>query len=283
MITTSKNKIIITDEPFFDVAATLTCGQVFRYIENVDGSFIVKSQNKAAKISTQGSTIEIVTDDTDYFVNYFDLNTDYSSAYQRLSSHSPFLEEVCEYGKGIRILRQNPTETLFSFIISANNNIKRIQHIIENICEKLGTPTEQGYAFPTVKQLAAADVDVFTKAGAGYRAQYIVDTARALVDTDVNQLAALPTPELKQKLLSLKGIGPKVADCILLFGFARADVCPVDTWIKKVYHNHFECGLPDGKISQYFVDTFREDTGLCQQYLFYFERKYRQEQQNKVK
>jgi N-glycosylase/DNA lyase len=282
MITLEKNKIIITDEPFFDVAATLTCGQVFRYIENGDTNTVF-SADKAATVTTRGDAIEITTTDVNYFVNYFDLNTDYSAAYQRLSSHSPFLREVCEYGKGIRILRQNPAETLFSFIISANNNIKRIQHIIENIARELGTATPYGYAFPTVKQLAAADVDVFTKAGAGYRAQYISATARALVDTDFAELAALPTPELKQKLLSLKGIGPKVADCILLFGFARADVCPVDTWIKKVYHNHFECGLPDGKISQYFVNTFQQDTGLCQQYLFYFERKYRQEQQNKVK
>lgn len=283
MINRTDGHIILTDFDGLNVESTLDCGQMFRFNKVSDTHFEVFSADKYASVTINGNTIDIATDHVDYFYSYFDLDTDYAIVRDRLSAKSPFLKEVCDYGYGIRILNQDLSEMIFSFIISANNNIKRIKGIVERICEALGTKTNHGYAFPTAQQMACGSTELFAKLGAGYRASYLYETANKLSDGEL--LAKLPncdTPTARKLLLSLKGIGPKVADCILLFGMHRNDVCPVDTWIKKVYHNHFETGLKDNKIADYFVELFGEDSGICQQFLFYFERKYRQNEGNIV-
>ena len=167
---------------------------------------------------------------------------------------------------------------IISFIISANNNIKRIQLIIERICAALGQDTPYGKAFPSVQSLASAPVRLFTEMGAGYRDRYLSETANRLLGYDLSVLSALDSASARRELLTFTGVGPKVADCIMLFGLKRGDVFPVDTWIKKVYHEHFEQGHKDSEIAQFFCGLFGQDAGLCQQYLFYFQRKYRQGQ-----
>lgn len=158
----------------------------------------------------------------------------------------------------------------FSFIISANNNIKRIQLIIGRICEALGEKTPFGYAFPSVKKLAeVSSPDFYFRLGAGYRAPYIYETANALKEGfELDRLKELDSVKARKALLDLKGVGAKVADCIMLFGLNRFDVFPVDTWVKKVYHRYFETGLKDSEISTFFVDTFGDLSGFAQQYLF---------------
>ena len=210
------------------------------------------------------------------------MDVDYAPAISRLQQHSSFLRSAIDYGKGIRILRQDLVETIFSFIISANNNIKRIQSIIERLCAKYGVKTTNGYAFPTVEALAKATETELKLLGTGYRASYIINTAKALQQMELFNLSNMPSKQAREVLLTLYGVGPKVADCILLFGLNKGDVFPVDTWIKKVYHNYFEKGHADNKIADYLVSLFGDDSGLCQQYLFYFERKYRQMQSNSL-
>lgn len=218
----------------------------------------------------------VKTADKEYFWHFFDLDTDYAAKVSKISAISPLMKEASDFGKGIRILNQDLTEMIFSFIISANNNIKRIQLIIERLCNELGEDTPYGKAFPSVSALASAPVDLFTKLGAGYRDKYLSVTANKLLNYDLSSLAALDSVSARRELLTFMGVGPKVADCILLFGMRRGDVFPVDTWIKKVYHNYFEQGHKDSEISSYFCNLFGGDAGLCQQYLFYFQRKYRQ-------
>ncbi|MEG2014375.1 MAG: hypothetical protein RR086_01455, partial [Clostridia bacterium] len=210
-------------------------------------------------------------------------STDYNAICDRLSMLNPIMNDSVAFGRGIRILNQDLTEMIFSFIISANNNIKRIQSIIERICAKLGKATPYGYAFPTVEALASVTPREYEELGCGYRAKYIYKTAQDLLNFDVNQLRHMDTSTARARLLNFMGVGPKVADCILLFGLHRSDTFPVDTWIKKVYHNYFETGLADNKISEYFLDTFGQDAGYAQQYLFYFQRKYRQSIENELK
>ena len=276
MITLYKDKIVLENHPNFNVQDTLECGQFFRYQKVGDNTYNVFSLDKFAKVTTQGNVVEILTDDVQYFYNFFALDCDYLPAINRLKAYSPFLSEAVEYGKGIRILRQDFVETIFCFIISANNNIKRIQGIIEKLCAKYGAKTTNGYAFPTIDALATATEEQLKSIGAGYRASYIVNTAKALQQMDLSQFFNLPSTDARKKLISLYGVGPKVADCILLFGLNKGDVFPVDTWIKKVYHTYFEKGHADSKIADYLVSMFGDDAGLCQQYLFYFQRKYGQ-------
>lgn len=283
MITLYKDKIVLENHPNFNVQDTLECGQFFRYQKTGEDTYNVFSQDKFASLITKGSVIEILTDDVQYFYSFFALDQDYLPAINRLKGYSPFLSDAVEYGKGIRILRQNFVETIFSFIISANNNIKRIQAIIEKLCVKYGVKTTNGYAFPTVEALANATETELKELGTGYRASYIVNTAKMLQQMDLTSFASLSTKDAREKLISLYGVGPKVADCILLFGLGKGDVFPVDTWIKKVYHNYFEMGHADSQIANYLVSLFGDDSGLCQQYLFYFQRKYGQIDLNSLK
>ncbi len=261
---------------YFNIRDTLECGQIFRYKVLQNGGYCVYSLDKYAELFYDGNDVAVKTADKEYFWHFFDLDTDYAAKVSKISAISPLMKEASDFGKGIRILNQDLTEMIFSFIISANNNIKRIQLIIERLCNELGEDTPYGKAFPSVSALASAPVDLFTKLGAGYRDKYLSVTANKLLNYDLSSLAALDSVSARRELLTFMGVGPKVADCILLFGMRRGDVFPVDTWIKKVYHNYFEQGHKDSEISSYFCNLFGGDAGLCQQYLFYFQRKYRQ-------
>lgn len=271
------------DKNCFDVTDTLECGQIFRYRKLNESAYEVFSQNKYAQLVTTPECVEVYTTDGDYFADFLDLQTDYSQKVSRISAMSPIMNQAAQCGKGIRILRQNLTEMIFCFIISANNNIKRIQQIVERLCCELGEQTPYGYAFPTVQKLADAPVEFYKSIGAGYRDKYLKHTAQKLLTFDLESLTKLPTAEARKVLLTFEGVGPKVADCILLFGMRRGDVFPVDTWLKKVYHNYFEQGHKDSELSTFFCNLFGDDAGLCQQYLFYFQRKYRQNDENTVK
>ena len=261
---------------YFNIRDTLECGQIFRYKVLQNGGYCVYSLDKYAELFYDGNDVAVKTADKEYFWHFFDLDTDYAAKVSKISAISPLMKEASDFGKGMRILNQDLTEMIFSFIISANNNIKRIQLIIERLCNELGEDTPYGKAFPSVSALASAPVDLFTKLGAGYRDKYLSVTANKLLNYDLSSLAALDSVSARRELLTFMGVGPKVADCILLFGMRRGDVFPVDTWIKKVYHNYFEQGHKDSEISSYFCNLFGGDAGLCQQYLFYFQRKYRQ-------
>ena len=264
------------DSQYFNVRDTLECGQIFRYKHLGGEQYAVYSQDKYAELETIDGKVIVKTHDKDYFWRFFDLDTDYGQKVKRISAISPLMNDAAQYGKGIRILNQDLTEMIFSFIISANNNIKRIQLIIDRLCCALGHKTSYGYAFPLVEDMANQSVEFYTRLGAGYRDKYLLQTAQMLMSYDLNTLIGLDSGAARKELLNFMGIGPKVADCILLFGLRRGDVFPVDTWLKKVYHNYFEQGHKDSEISRYFCDLFGDDAGLCQQYLFYFQRKYRQ-------
>lgn len=261
----------------------MECGQIFRYKALSPARYAVYSREKYAEAVQEGDVVQIFTDDGDYFWRFFDLESDYAGKVQRISALSPIMQEACSFGKGIRILNQDLAETIFSFIISANNNIKRIQQILERICQAIGEPTRHGFAFPSVEAFANSPAKLFASLGAGYRDKYLVQTAQMLQNYDLTTLANLDSPSARKELLKFCGVGPKVADCILLFGLKRGDVFPVDTWLKKVYHAYFEQGHKDSEISTFFCNLFGNDAGLCQQYLFYFQRKYGQTVANTVK
>ena len=261
---------------YFNVRDTLECGQIFRYKQLSEDTYAVYSADKYAELTTVDGVVQVSTADKDYFWHFFDLDTDYEGKVRRISALSPLMQEACAFGKGIRILNQDLTEMIFSFIISANNNIKRIQLIIDRLCNALGADTPFGKAFPTVEAMATAPIELYSGIGAGYRDKYLSATAKMLQTYDLSTLTGMSSALARQELLKFLGIGPKVADCIMLFGLKRGDVFPVDTWLKKVYHQYFENGHKDSEISTFFCHLFGEDAGLCQQYLFYFQRKYRQ-------
>ena len=266
------NIIYVYDKSQFNPKHILECGQVFRFGKDDNGNYFVISKNNKATIIETEQAYEIHSNNPEYFINYFDLNTDYNLAKNHLSQFE-ILKPMTKFGYGIRILNQDAEEMIYSYIISQNNNIKRIQQIIEKLCI-IGTKTPDNYyAFPTTKQLNNTPFDFFQNIGAGYRDKFLKDTATALSNADINNLKKLDSNELYLFLLSLNGIGPKVASCILLYGFSRKDKFPVDTWLEQVYYNHFskeKRSRPE--IQKYFESKFGEFSGIAQQYLFYYER-----------
>jgi len=268
--------IYINGADTFDIESILTSGQLFRFGNTFDGQWWVASGDKYARISkTLEDSYVIHTSYPAYFVDFFDLNTDYGAILERLS-HWPIMLPAIEFGHGVRLMHQPLCEVIISFIISANNNIPRIRKSVEYICEKFGSKTAWGYAFPTIEQLKLATADDFLRAGCGYRSSYLVDTISRLGSAEfVDSLYEAPnTKTAREILMTLEGVGNKVADCILLFGLGRYDVFPVDTWIDKVYHQDFGGSETSrSKIADWFVREFGFDSGYCQQYLFYYKRK----------
>lgn len=266
-----ENKIIISNPTTFDIKAVLECGQVFRY-KKTDGGYQVVAGDKKAVLKEENGKIIIEQNDAKFFEKYFDLCRNYDIIISKLGCKG-LIGAACGFGKGIRILNQNPVETIFSFIISANNHIPRIKSIIERICAELGEDCHEYYAFPTISALASKGEDFYFKLGAGYRANYISETAKTLESGfDIDGIYEMPTPEARKKLCALKGVGPKVADCILLFGYHKTDVFPVDTWIKKVYADCYGETASAAEMSKRLTAEYGDLAGYAQQYLFYYKR-----------
>ncbi|MBE5754801.1 MAG: 8-oxoguanine DNA glycosylase [Clostridiales bacterium] len=273
-------KQIVFNNEFFNIKDTLECGQIFRFTPFENG-YLVYSMDKCAYAYSKdnNTVIECEEVDEEYFYNFFDLARDYKTIYNAAKSNGvKILSDACEQGKGIRILKQNALEMLFSFLISQNNNIPRIKGSIDKLCASLGEKkTFNGkvyFTFPSVSKMAEQSVEFYRQIGLGYRAEYILSLAKTIkCGLDINSYNKLSTVELKKELIKLYGVGPKVADCVLLFGFNRTDSFPVDTWIDKVYIEDFN-GTEKSreKVSKWFVGKFKDNSGYFQQYLFHYKR-----------
>ena len=252
-----------------DLRETLDCGQCFRWKENDDGSFsgIVRSKYARARLGN-GSLILDGADeaDRDMWFDYFDLGLDYGEVRRQLSEIHPVMAEAARFAPGIRILRQEPFEALISFIISQNNNIKRIAGIVDRLCEGFGERIGEGlYSFPTAERLAALEPDDLAPIRAGFRHRYIIDAARRVSsgEIDLEALRDLPYDEAKKELMKITGVGVKVADCALLYGLHRLDGFPLDVWMKRAMAVLFDGMEPS---------AFGEYAGIAQQYIFHYSR-----------
>ena len=270
---------------YFSPTQTLECGQIFRFKkaslsgENNNG-YVVFSRDKACFLAEENNRtcVYCLPEDEEYFYNYFDESENYGEIFTRAKNCGvDVLAKAAESGKGIRILRQDPEEMLYSFVISQNNNIPRIKKIINGLCEALGEKkTINGFeyrAFPKTQVLAEQTEEFFVSMGLGYRAGYMKNLSEELKNGLLEEASSLSGEKLKARLLKIKGIGEKVADCACLFGFHKTDSFPVDVWLEKVYREDFKGELTDRKkITSYFTQKFGQDSGYFQQYLFYYKR-----------
>ena len=248
---------------------TLGCGQCFRWREQEDGGFFGVVRSRKVVVRTQGDTLVIEgasEDDRELWAEYFDLGLDYGAVREQLAAVHPTMAEAARFAPGIRILRQEPFEALISFIISQNNNIKRIAGIVERLCERFGEEISDGvYAFPTAEKLAALEPDDLAPIRAGFRHRYIIDAARKVADGTVNldALRQAPYEQARASLMQITGVGVKVADCVLLYGLHRLEGFPMDVWMKRAM-----AALFDGLEPQAFGDC----AGIAQQYIFHYAR-----------
>ena len=275
--------ILTVDSRNFAARDILECGQVFRFLKIDDKTYQVIAGDNIARITEDNGEIKILSNNSKFFREYFDLSTDYGKIINKLVLVNPLMQKAVKFGSGIRILKQDPYETLISFIISQNNHIPRIKGIIERLCENLGEKYEfldkVYYGFPSPEKMAKMPIDFYKKIGAGYRAEYLEKTSRAVAEGfDLDKIFDIKSDDARKYLCTLHGVGPKVADCILLFSYYRQDVFPVDTWMKKVYFDYFDKSFFDTqKISKYFIEIFKELSGYAQQYLFYYKRSLKKE------
>ncbi|MDR0804181.1 MAG: DNA-3-methyladenine glycosylase 2 [Oscillospiraceae bacterium] len=244
-----------------NLAKTLTGGQAFRWEQTGENVFRGYAFDRYAEVSYVTGGIEIMplndnANDVGFWENYFDVSRDYDGLIKQISGDSTIQSAATEHGV-IRILRQSPFETLLSFIISQNNNIPRIKGIISRLCDTFGTDG----AFPTPEQLHGAATTDFRALGMGFRDKYITDALTCLETGIVNlsDISRINPDTARETLKQIKGVGDKVADCVLLFGFGLLTVFPKDVWIKRITAEHYPNGLPDCWVGA---------EGLAQQYLF---------------
>ena len=263
----------------FDPVQIFTCGQCFRWYMREDGSFTGIAFGKVLNISKQDNDIYLKNCTKEDFLtvweDYFDLDRDYGKITKALS-HDKTLKTAASYGSGIRILRQDFFESLISFIISANNNIPRIQGIIGRLCRIYGKSVnyngETFYSFPSPDSLKNVTEEDLAPLRSGYRAKYIVNAVKSYLngEIDTEKIRHLSAIEARRELCKISGVGPKVADCILLFSFGRFDAFPTDVWVKRVMKELYGCEEKDASKTGFYL--FGENAGMAQQYLFYWRR-----------
>lgn len=262
---------IVLKAPDLDLRTTLLCGQCFRWEEQGTGFFGVVS-DRAAYVSCRDGTLFIdpatppKEDEAAFWRDYFDLDRDYEALRRQMASH-PVLRQACAFAPGIHILRQPFFETLCSFILSANNNIPRIKGIIERLCACFGPALEDGhFGFPTPETLAVLEKEDLAPLRCGYRASYLLDAARRMAASELNETAlkACPMPEARAAVQTVLGVGPKVAECVLLYGLGRMEAFPVDVWMRRALLEYFPQGFPE---------EYRSCAGIAQQVLYHWVRR----------
>jgi N-glycosylase/DNA lyase len=280
-----EQQYILRNAKSFEPVHIFECGQCFRWNKEEDGSYTGVIKNGVINVKKIGNDVNFtgVCDENIKQIceEYFNLQTNYEAIKEKLSNIDIYLKNSIEYGNGIRILKQDLWETLLSFIISANNNIPRIKTIIERIAKKYGNRIEYRnkmyYTFPTPEMLQNASIDDFRGLGLGFRDVRIYETVQRTLkgEIDLEKLKQEENTEvLRKKLLEIPGVGPKVADCVMLFALNRFDVFPVDVWVKRViselYFNKKE--QTPNVIHEFAEKQYGNLAGLAQQYLFYWRR-----------
>lgn len=268
----------------FNPTHIFECGQCFNFNIEEDGSYTAVHMDKIINVLSRENDVLIrnvsLDDFYEVFYDYFDLGTDYKQIKEDLSANE-VLKTASEYGDGIRILNQEMFETIISFIISANNGITRIKNSIRIISQRYGDLIgeymgREYYTFPKPEVLAKVDPQELREfARVGFRDVRIIEASRMVADgfLDYESDQKLSTAELKEKLMQMPGIGPKVADCVLLFTYHRRETFPVDVWIKRVMETLFiGHEVPKKQVDDYAREYFADLAGYAQQYLFYYGR-----------
>ncbi|MGL6174502.1 MAG: DNA-3-methyladenine glycosylase family protein [Cellulosilyticaceae bacterium] len=295
-----KNAVMIQHINHFDIGQILESGQVFRFEKISDLSYLLIAKQKLIKVTQQIGSSSVVIHNAhsgeleEIWKYYFDLETDYEKIVRELSNKDEYMRQAIAFGPGIRILKQDPWEMLISFIISQNKAIPHIKQCIKNITEKYGEALGEEdrdehiyYTFPTPEQLAKVTEEELRECKVGFRAPYIIDACEKVSSGEIvlSDIYSMSTEDGKKELMKIKGVGPKIADCILLFAFGKTEVFPTDVWIKRVIEGIYFEGkdMKLEQIQQFAKDYFGDLAGYAQQYLFFYGRENALFKEAKVK
>lgn len=269
--TQTAGTVVLKCDETLHLSQTLFCGQCFRWQKESEQQFTGIAMGRRLTLTQTEDTIlfhhcteeEVET----VWKPYFDLGTDYRKVQAGLKGNDPVMEQAVQYGSGIHILRQDPWETLCSFIISQNNNIPRIQGIIDRLCSTFGDPIAGGYDFPSPERMAKLTVEDLAPLRSGFRAKYLVSASQMVAsgEIDLSPLYTMDLGEARRILQKIHGVGPKVAECVLLYGFHRMECFPMDVWMKRAM-----ALLYPGETGE----RFGKFAGIAQQYLFHYSREH---------
>ncbi|MBQ3550127.1 MAG: DNA-3-methyladenine glycosylase 2 family protein [Clostridia bacterium] len=262
--------VLVFGVEHFGLKETFDCGQAFRWQALDDNTWVGIALGRKLRVGRNDGVITLYDCTLDEYEakwrGYLDIDRDYGAIINIISENET-LKNAAKENSGIRILKQDKWEALCSFIISQNNNIPRIMGIVERLCEHFGEPLSGGgYTFPSAEKIAALDPEDLAPVRSGFRARYIIDGARKYLNggIDLELISTADTDTARAELMKITGVGVKVADCTLLFGFQRIDALPKDVWIKRALEEYF-----DG----HFPECAAPYAGIAQQYLFNYIRK----------
>ncbi len=280
---------IINDEIYIrglkalNLKAMLECGQAFRWDKNNDDEYIGIVKEMVIKIRQVGDTLVFRTsgglESIPFWVDYFDIERDYAKLESELFEDKTIAPAI-SFSTWNRILKQYPWECLMSFIISSNNRIPMIKRVVQNLSKNYGDPIifegSTYYSFPDSRVLSETTIEEITECKCGYRAEYIKKTAEIVsqMEGGLESLKEKDTYEVFKELTKFRGVGAKVASCVLLFSLQKYDAFPIDTWIKRIMEHLYFQGkeISIKKIEETARERFGDKAGFVQQYLFYYAR-----------
>lgn len=267
----------------FDPVHIFECGQCFRWTREDDGSYTGIADGRPVSVRFEEGRLTVENcgagDFENFWYDYFDLGRDYASVKKYLMEKDEVMRRAVDFGGGIRLLRQDPWETVVSFIISQNSNIPRIRRCVELLCSNFGEPLgewrgKKRFGFPAPERLAELSREDLAVCRLGYRDKYVIGAAQAVAGDNGRTLTAARYADQEEALkyiLTLPGAGPKVASCIMLFGLLHYGSFPLDVWMKRIMSELYGYELQDVKgMSEYARIHFGEYSGFAQQYLFYY-------------
>ena len=258
---------------YLDLDNTITCGQIFRYNKELDSSYTVILNDRVVNIKQEKDILFIDSNKLDniecVIKEYLDLDRDYISIINKLNS----IDKSLDCSKGLKMIKQDPLECIISYIISQNNSVNNIRNslnlISQNYGEKVLFNNKEYYLFPNLNKLSKITLNDFRLCKVGFRDKYLVNIINNIVEKslDINKIYEMNSTDALNYLVSFKGIGMKVASCILLFAYQKYDVYPVDTWVKKYMKDEFNI-IGEKSIREFTNKTYKEYSGLAIQYMF---------------
>ncbi|MFV0520802.1 MAG: DNA-3-methyladenine glycosylase family protein [Lachnospirales bacterium] len=268
-------KVILKRGKSFNIEHILECGQCFNFEKIEEKYYKITAYNKVLYIKEEGEDVVLFPCTNLAFDSiwkrYFDLEKDYDVLKEILRKDN-ILNKAIEYGEGIRILNQEHFECLISFIISQNNRIPMIKNVVRNLSVQYGDKIEDGYSFPKIETLAKVSDEELRLCKTGFRSKYIIDCCNKIHSNEINlnEIEKLKSEDILEELLKIKGVGVKVANCVLLFSYGRGESFPVDVWIKRAMEHFYFDGEEKNKdyIQKFGEEKFGDLSGIAQQYIF---------------
>lgn len=265
----------------FDLKATITCGQIFRFFTEDDGSYTVIIKDRVINLKEDKDYIIVESSKEDnlkeIIYDYFDLNRDYEMIEKNILECDKKLEDALMFSKGLKMIHQDPFETIIAYIISQNNRVPSIAKALNllslNYGEKIVFKDKEYYLFPSIDKLKTISTLDFRNCKVGFRDKYLYEIMRSIENNllDINCIYNMNSDDALKYLMSFKGIGNKVASCILLFAYQKFDVYPIDTWVKKYMKEDYNIE-GEKNIKKFTYETYKEYSGLAIQYMFNYKR-----------